>query len=178
MENNGSSVHTADDHETGVWLLALTEPGKGYLGRVVLAPAVASSFTADGLNAAILESTRLNLCPVYDYREMVKEVPVVDPKTGKMVADPDHPGLPAVQPMRTPLVIPVGFTGAQAPVHVPGLCYGTVLRFLDEMDPRDKATYIMFAKMTRQTMQATRAQLANLVLPTSEEVALAGRGKA
>ena len=130
------------------------------------------------LHNALVDVVRVKLCPVYDYREMVKEVPIVDPKTGKMMADPSHPGLPAVQPMRTPLVMPVGFTGEQAPVHVPGLCYGTVLRFLDEMDPRDKRTYVTFAKETRDMMKSMRMAASNLVVPTTEEIASAARGKA
>lgn len=118
----------------------------------------------------VLAAKSVTLNPVYDYRERVREVPVVDPQTRKMVQDPNMPGVPAMQPMRTPLVMPVGFTLTPHPVHVPGLCFGTDFRFLSQMDPRDAETQRGFAKDTREGMKAARAQMSGLSLATPEEI--------
>lgn len=177
-----------DDHDTGTWVLALKENGVGYLGRVSKLDGVdAYTYTApngDGeVYAAtkngkprsevpaeeVLDAERITLCPVYDYREMVKDIPIIDPKTGKLLQDPNHPGIPAMQPMRSPLVMPVGFTLCPAPIHLRAFSYD--LRLLCQMDPRDQQTLRSFAKDTRQNMKQMRMQASGLSVPTGAEVA-------
>lgn len=176
----------SDDHDTGTWVLALTGTGEGFLGRVqkldgkdAYGPRVVCD--PDGSNSReentrnqvgvedVLAAKSITLFPVYDYRERVKEIPVT--QGGKMVQDPNVPGIPLMQPMRTPLVMPVGFTMEPAPVHVPGLCYGTTFRLLSQMDKRDADTYRGFAKDTREQLKMMRAQASNLTVPSADDIA-------
>lgn len=176
-----------DDHNTGTWIIALISNGKGYLGRVAelngedayKTPQTGDPQTGQGFETRmvprdqvpadeVMDARRVMLFPVYDYREMVKEVPVVH--EGKMVQNPDMPGVPMMQPMRTPLVMPVGFTLEPHPVHVPGLCYGTTFRFLSQMDRRDADTHRGFARDTRNAMLAARAQASNLVVASPDDL--------
>jgi hypothetical protein len=166
-----------DDHNNGSWLLALRENGKGYLGRVSkLDGKDAYACTDDAAKPRsevpieeVIEAKVVTLNPVYDYREQVKEVPIIDPKTGKMLADPNTPGIPAMQPVRSPLVMPVGFTLEPAPIHLRGELYD--FRFLSQMDKRDAKTCRDFAQETRTIMRRTRLQASGLQAPNGEEIA-------
>jgi hypothetical protein len=124
----------------------------------------------------ILAAELLTLNPVYDYREMVKDIPIIDPTTGKMMADPNTPGIPAMQPMRTPLVMPVGFTLVAAPIHLRSKFYD--FRFFSQMDKRDADTTRSFAKDTRDMMKNARAQASGLTLPTGAEIADISKARA
>jgi len=122
----------------------------------------------------VLAAKSVTLNPVFEYREMIREIPVMDPKTGRMLVDPQT-NAPALQPMRTPLVMPVGFTIEMHPVHVPGLCYGTTFRFLSQMDKRDADTQRKFAKECREMMKEMRLKMSDLIAPTTEDVRRIGR---
>lgn len=155
------------------------EPGKGYLGRVskldgkdaYARPLAAISAEPKPRSEVpveeVLAAELVTLNPVYDYREQVKEVPLIDPETRKMVQDPNMPGLPIMQPMRTPLVMPVGFTLIAGPIHLRGARYD--FRFLSQLDKRDAETLRGFARETRQMMKTTRLQASGLTAPTPEE---------
>ena len=184
----------SDNHDTGTWVVALAPgAGFGYLGRVEKLDGRAA-YTRLDLDASnvemrdikmkprsevpveeVLEANIVTLNPAYAYREMVKEVPVFDPATGKMVPDPQVPGIPMTMPMRTPLVMPVGFTAEVAPVHLRGKSYD--FRFLSQMDRRDAETYRRFARDTRNQMTDMRMQASGLAAPTKEETERANRSK-
>lgn len=174
MEQTNQGEHvigdSTDDHESGVWVLALTRPGEGFLGRV---HGLGGDSDATFTRRDVLLAELITLYPVYDYRERVKEIPVT--RDGKVLQDPNIAGIPLMQPMRTPLIMPVGFTLEGGPVHVPGLCYGTTLRFLDEMDARDARTYRNFAKEARSQMRDARLQASNLTAPSADDIARIGR---
>lgn len=179
MELNEQS----DDHDSGTWVLALRENGIGYLGRVAKLDgqdAYVHAVVKDSGGAEmkprsevpvdeVLGAELVMLNPVYDYREMVKDIPIIDQRTGKMMQDPNTPGIPAMQPMRTPLVMPVGFTLMDAPIHLRVHAYD--FRFFSQMDKRDQETTRSFARETQQMMQQMRAQASGLTLPTGAEVA-------
>lgn len=193
-KRNGASESVSDDHETGTWVIALTGTGEGFIGRVqkldgkdAYIPRLVTD--RDGTNGReenmrdqvgveeVLAAKVVTLNPVYDYRERVREIPVMGPN-GKMLQDPMIPGIPAMQPMRTPLVMPVGFTMEQHPVHVPGLCFGTTFRFLSQMDKRDADTQRQFAKDTREQLKQMRMQASNLSVATPDDIARVTGSKA
>lgn len=191
MERNGHGVQS-DDVDTGTWVVALgPEAGKGFLGRVSkldgkpaydkpgtsvissIGEAVPKQKTAVSVEE-VLQAEVVTLFPVFDYREVVKEVPVF--QNGKMVQDPTVPGIPATMPMRTPLVMPVGFTAEHAPIHLRGKNYD--FRFLSQMDTRDAETYRSFARDTIKQMTEMRAAASGLHIATQADVERAARSKA
>lgn len=190
-EQRNNDIRESDDIDTGTWVLALRENGVGYLGRVSkldgvdaykrdapgdLVPVEGRKPRSEVPVEDVLAAELVTLNPVFDYREMVKDIPIIDPRTGKMMQDPNTPGIPAMQPMRTPLVMPVGFTLIDAPIHLRGRSYD--FRFLSQMDRRDQETSRGFARDTRQAMQQARAQASGLTLPTGADVADIAKARA
>lgn len=185
-----------DNHDSGTWVIALAPGGgTGYIGRVEKLDGKNAYEKADGRRERssigelvyidklrselpideVLSAEAVTLNPVYAYREMVKEVPIINPETGKMMQDPNVPGIPLTQPMRTPLIMPVGFTLEAAPVHLRGKHYD--FRFLSQMHPRDAETQRDFVRQTRLQMQEMRMKASGLAAPTQEETARANRSK-
>jgi hypothetical protein len=138
----------------GIWIVVKYDGTHGAIGRVQ-----GHKRLNDKVRSQILhgDNKPLVLDIAFDYAEMFRPVPAIDPKTGQPIMGP---GGPQMQMAREPLVTNNGFMFDECLTYVRGWIR---LNFFDDMKRSDRQRYMEFRDSALKGAEERRLHEAGLV---------------
>lgn len=145
------------DESEGIWVVLKMDGTYGIIGRV----SGYKKLDESTRNQILTTKGALQLDVAFDYAEMFRPMPVMDPRTGEPIMTPQ--GAPRMAMGREPLVTNVGFMFNHETVTF--VRDWKRLNFFDDMHGADKERYIGFRDAAIKGSIDRRAEEAGILAP-------------